>query len=322
MTKSAWKNPVCNFCQSKEYRVLYPALTYWEYEGTFRIVQCNNCSLVFLSPRPPLREIARYYEVDNYFGRDIQNIALKINDSRERNNTFGPVYSLIQSKINKGTILDIGAGTGLFLSHFKSKGWKVDGVELTTDAVSYAEQHYKIKLKKGDFFDFHFKKNTLDVVTLNGALEHLYDPLETLTEIFSILKKGGLVVISVPNVESMGRVLFGKDWFPWQPPRHLYHFSPSTLSKMLQRAGFNNIAIHHNYHLQNKYILFNSLRYQKSPKFQKKPIGGLLKKDNISSPTITVRLGKHIWNFISETLARFEAVINRGEVLLVVAEKK
>jgi len=114
-------------------------------------------------------------------------------------------------------------------------GWKVGGVELTRNAVSYAKKKYGIKLFQGDFLEKKIK-DVYDVVVLNGALEHLRRPFETLARTRSILKNGGFILISIPNSDSLGRNIFGKNWFAWQPPRHLYHFSPKTVRQMLKKA--------------------------------------------------------------------------------------
>ena len=313
--------PKCNLCGSKKYNVVYDNMTYWEYPGVFREVACAECGLVFLHPRPKLQFIGRYYESDNYFGRDISAQDTRENDGEIRNTAYGPAYDAIFSKKKKGSILDIGAGTGLFLSLFKEKGWKIDGIELTPDAVAYAKKAYGVKLRQGDFFDFSFPEESFDVVTLNGALEHMYDPYGTLLQARKYLKKNGMVVFSVPNVASLGRALFGRNWFPWQPPRHLYHLSPTTARKILEKAGFRDIHVNTNYYVQNRYILFQSLRYSKSPKFQKSKKGGLADASLVNTQTssLPVTIGKAIWGSLSEGIARVEPIFGKGEVMLVYA---
>lgn len=322
MKKSLWERPNCNLCGSKNYGIMHEKLSYWEYEGIFRIVKCKQCSLVYLHPRPPVTEIGKYYESENYFGRDIAH-EQKLDDAQTREEVFSPAYDVIFKKKKKGKILDIGAGTGLFLSKFKEKGWDVDGIEITSDAVKYAKKFYNVRLRQGDFFDFSLPKGAYDVVALNGALEHMHHPLETLMKSHEYLKKGGLVILSVPNVEGLGRHIFKKNWFPWQPPRHLYHFSPKTARMILEKAGFESIVIKHTYAVQNSYILFQSMRYSKSPKFALKETGGLIDQAlvEVKSSSLKVKLGKHIWKLLVSILAKLEEYIGRGEVILVYAKK-
>ena len=281
MQNKNWETPICNLCFSRNYQIIWDNMTYWEYKGLFRIVKCKNCNLVFLSPRPPLNEIDSYYVQENYFGIKSTKIDKKTL-FRERDKIYKTVYaSLLKNK--KGRILDIGAGTGQFLSKFKELGWRVEGIELTNEGVRFAKKAFDIRLKKGDFFHFSYPKQSFDVITLNGALEHMYEPLAVLKKSYELLKKGGVVYFSVPNVDSLGNKLFGKNWFPWQPPRHLYHFSPITAEKMLKKAGFKDIKVKHDYWLQNQYILFQSLRYSKSGKFKKTAHGGLVNRQYAST---------------------------------------
>jgi len=322
MKKSLWERPDCDLCGSKEFVIMHDKLSYWEYEGVFRVVRCTQCDLVYLNPRPPVSEIGKYYESENYFGRDIVH-EQKLDDAQTREEIFSPAYDVIFKKKRKGKILDIGAGTGLFLSKFKEKGWDVDGIEITSDAVKYAKKFYNVKLRQGDFFDFPLPSEAYDVVTLNGALEHMHHPLETLKKSHEYLKKGGLILFSVPNVEGLGRHLFKKHWFPWQPPRHLYHFSPKTARMMLEKAGFESIAITHTYAVQNKYILFQSMRYGKSPKFALKKTGGLKNQASVEEKSVSlkVKIGKYVWMYLVTILSKVEEYIGRGEVILVYAKK-
>lgn len=324
MTKSKvniWETPLCSVCGKSEKKVLYNDMTYWEYPGKFQIVQCIKCKFVFTSPRPVLHEMEKYYETEMYFGRNV-----KKNDSFEDNQTremhYGPMYDLILSKKVKGKIIDIGAGTGMLLSKFKEAGWGVDGVELTQSAVSYAKKKYGIKLRKGDFLEKRIE-DKFDVVVLNGALEHLHEPSKTLLKAHTILKKKGIIAISVPNYDSLGRRMFGKNWFAWQPPRHLNHFSPTTITRILKNAGFKNVKIGHSFGIQNEYIIFQSARYMMSPKFKKKNTGGLVdpKKAFVPQFSLKKELGKAFFKIVSMSLSIIEPVIKKGEVMVVYAEK-
>lgn len=321
MTKNnTLETPVCNLCGRKDSRIVQKEITYWEYEGKFTIVQCLNCDLVFTSPRPKLSEMEKYYESEMYFGRDVKKND-DIEDGEYREDHYGPMYKIAFRK-KKGKVLDIGAGTGLLLSKFKDEGWEVDGVELTGNAVKYAKRKYGIKLKQGDFLKKRIKEK-YDVIILNGALEHLHKPLETLTQARNNLKKRGCILISIPNYDSIGRRLFGKNWFAWQPPRHLYHFSPKTVKMMLEKAGYQRITIEHNFRIQNQYIFFQSARYMMSPKFKKKPTGGLSHKSEAFYPKFSLKkeFGKAFFNTVSFVTAWIEPLIKKGEVMIVYAEK-
>jgi 2-polyprenyl-3-methyl-5-hydroxy-6-metoxy-1,4-benzoquinol methylase len=321
MIKKMWEKPLCNLCRSADYKILYNDLTYWEYPGVFQVVKCNKCSLVFLNPRPKLNEIKKYYDQISYFAIDKENFETSVNELNERDKAYGKEYSILLANKKKGRILDIGAGTGAFLSKFKELGWLTEGVELNPDAVMFAKKNYKISLREGDFSSFRFRNNYYDIITLNGALEHLYDPQETLKKVHKLLRKNGVILFSVPNVNSFGRIIFGKQWFPWLPPQHLYHFSPETAKAMLDNALFKKVTILHDSQVQNYYILFQSLRYAKSPKFKTKKTGGLATTQYKNTFSLKKELGKIAGTLFAFTISMVEPFLRRGEVIIVYAQK-
>jgi ubiquinone/menaquinone biosynthesis C-methylase UbiE len=77
-----------------------------------------------------------------------------------------------------------------------------------------------------------------DLVTLWHVLEHLSDPSSVMCEIYRILKPQGLLMLEVPNFDSLPSSLFGNAWFTLEAPRHLYHFTPKTVSALLKKHHF------------------------------------------------------------------------------------
>jgi 2-polyprenyl-3-methyl-5-hydroxy-6-metoxy-1,4-benzoquinol methylase len=137
--------------------------------------------------------------------------------------------------------LDIGASNGFYLVELRNKGWEVHGVEVDAEAARYAREQYGLSIRTGaaedvlgDFPDEHF-----DLVTMWHVLEHLFDPLQVLSEVRRILKPGGILMLELPNLHCLPSALFGKYWGYLDVPRHLYHFTPQTLSTMLAKAGLS-----------------------------------------------------------------------------------
>ncbi len=286
-------------------------MTAWEHEGVFTIVKCNECGLVYLNPRPKKSELGKYYPIASYWGTDV-----------DRAQSYGFLYRLILAQKKTGRILDIGAGTGMFLSYFAEQGWRTDGVEYSKGAVQYAQKKFNLKLKKGDFLDFHFPRHTYDVITLNNVLEHLYEPVETLTEVYKTLKKDGILVITVPNSKSLGFTLFGKNWYALQPPRHVTHFSDTTLTQMLESAGFRVKTISHWYWIHNFASIFESFRLSMSPRFAKKSTGGLVVAQPKTTFSLTKEVGKRVFTLLSALLAVVGSLLGRGESICICAIKR
>ncbi|MBN1446042.1 MAG: class I SAM-dependent methyltransferase, partial [Candidatus Omnitrophica bacterium] len=95
----------------------------------------------------------------------------------------------------------------------------------------------------GEIVNTSFPDNFFDAVTMHAVLEHISEPIDALKEVHRILKEKGELIISVPNIWNWERILFGKFWWAWDIPRHLWHFSPVSLKRLLKKAGFGDISI-------------------------------------------------------------------------------
>ena len=165
---------------------------------------------------------------------------------------------LRKQRVNKykktGRILDVGCGDGSFLSLMRKSGWDVAGVETSESGIKRCERE-KINISG----DIDFPEEYFDFITLWHSLEHIENPLETLKKLHGVLSKQGILLISVPNIECMEYVLFKRFWFHLDLPRHLYHFSPETLKKLIKKAGFKTIEINHCSFEYNPYGLFQTI---------------------------------------------------------------
>jgi len=141
----------------------------------------------------------------------------------------------------KGRMLDVGCGDGRFLKMSESLGWKAEGVELDLGAVTTTRRkgfavHY------GTLSDQHYPDSTFDLVLLSHVIEHLCEPTDTIAEIYRILRPGGKMIVTTPNIESWGHRYFGSSWVALDPPRHLYLFNYKNLHLLADKAGFSHRA--------------------------------------------------------------------------------
>ena len=152
-------------------------------------------------------------------------------------NIFQKRYNLI-TKWRKlpGRVLDVGASSGVLLDIFKENGWDTWGVELSNAGNLAKKKGHNIT--RSSIESAKLNKDFFDVVVLNHTLEHLKDPLSVLKKIKTFTKKGGYVYIDVPNFGSMDAQIKKAKWWQLLPDEHLYHFTPSTIGKMLEKAGF------------------------------------------------------------------------------------
>lgn len=230
----------CNLCHADDTRVLFEGRDRLHgLPGAFTVVQCQQCGLVYLNPRPTMGEIGVYYPDDyepHVFLRRIRRSRLARLDYYYG---LGKRRNAIEKFVQSGRMLDVGCGNGGFLYYMREHGWEVQGEELSQSAADYARQELGLTVFLGELCDAAFPSSHFDVVTLWNVLEHLHDPAATLAEIKRILKPEGLLVVAVPNLASWDARLFGMTWVGYDVPRHLYIFTPETLEALLNQAGFH-----------------------------------------------------------------------------------
>jgi 2-polyprenyl-3-methyl-5-hydroxy-6-metoxy-1,4-benzoquinol methylase len=174
-----------------------------------------------------------YFE-HGYFDKENQ-------DRLYDNATF--LFEHLSTYCDKGRLLDIGAASGAYVRAAVDKGWEAHGIELSPSAVKFAKDYWKVDLMQGTLEDAHFQDNFFDAIILIHTLEHLPHPLKTLKAINRILKRTGILCVSVPNIASYKAKKLGEKWWALKPAEHLFFFSPKTLKLLFKRAEFDIIRI-------------------------------------------------------------------------------
>ena len=200
---------------------------------TFDLYHDETLDMLITFPQPSLDNLGKYYESEDYISHTdnqrslfeklyhfIKNIALKNK------------LNLINShQPNKGRILDIGAGTGDFLSVAKKDGWQTIGVEPSTKAKSIA-------INKGVSFvelTTELENNSFDVISMWHVLEHVPDLDKQIKELKRLLKPTGTLIIAVPNFKSFDAKYYGKFWAAFDVPIHFWHFSKTAIKLLFEK---------------------------------------------------------------------------------------
>ena len=203
---------------------------YFKSQEAFDLVLDSSREILITTPQPAPEDLAGYYESQAY-----------ISHSNTQKGIVPFLYRLVQkwslkNKTNlinslsnhKGTLLDIGAGTGNFCETSKQNSWDVYGVEPNKNAR-------EIAAKKNIFLHQSiedFKGQQFDVVTLWHVLEHLPDLENTITAIQKLLKPKGVLIVAVPNFNSFDAKHYKRFWAAYDVPRHLWHFSQNSMRKL------------------------------------------------------------------------------------------
>ncbi|MBF2707275.1 class I SAM-dependent methyltransferase [Flavobacterium soyangense] len=200
---------------------------------TFDLYHDETLDMLITYPQPSLENLGKYYESEDYISHTdnkrslfeklyhfIKSIALK--------NKLNLINSL---QPNKGKILDIGAGTGEFLSVAKNDGWQIIGVEPSARAKSIA-------MNKGISFveqTSELKNNSFDIISMWHVLEHVPDLDKQIKELKRLLKPTGTLIIAVPNFKSFDAKHYGKFWAAYDVPIHFWHFSKTAIKLLFEK---------------------------------------------------------------------------------------
>ncbi|OGC50218.1 hypothetical protein A2716_03345 [candidate division WWE3 bacterium RIFCSPHIGHO2_01_FULL_40_23] len=219
-----------------------------DYAGIFK---CLDCGYIFDNPRPSPKEIEEFYSKPSQYD-------LWVLEESARKRMWNRRLKKILSISKGGSLLDIGAGTGEFLNLAKGNFLKVLGTEVSESAIKTAKEKYEIKLTRLRAEEIQEIAEKFDAISLFHVLEHVHYPRDVIKICFMLLKKGGVLVIAVPNDVNSLKFLVkrflrkfgirkygeGKMQFPKVVldgsirEIHLSHFTTKTLTKVLEKEGF------------------------------------------------------------------------------------
>lgn len=234
----------CPLCGSADITVLHECTDSLVSGRKFPVRACKSCSFVFTDDYPAAEESHAYYQSKEYIShtdtnRGILNRLYHLVRSYMLSSKFRMIRRV--SGLRKGTILDIGSGTGYFPLYMSNKEWKSTGIEISSEARDYAFSHNKISLLVPEAIE-DMEAASMDVVTMWHTLEHFYDPGKYLESAYRILKSKGLLVVALPNHRSYDAAYYGASWAAWDVPRHLWHFNPETINHLVGKYNFKPVA--------------------------------------------------------------------------------
>jgi SAM-dependent methyltransferase len=275
----------------------------------FQLSRCRRCGLIFLNPAPDTREMEFFYP-KGYWAKRESRLEGFYRDLITRLE----LKNLIKVMGKGGRLLDVGSGAGEFLYHAERLGFESYGVEISEEMVKYSVKTFGLKnVINSDLLSNSFPEGFFDIVLFNHVLEHLYNPLENLIEAKRLLKKEGILVIQIPNLDSYQFKFFGKKWFQLSVPQHLYHFTPETIRLALEKVGFDLFKVLH-YSIRNS-SLFVSFGLTGLNVYK------LYKKEKKGESVFFQKLLVLFLNWVVLPFTILEGLLNKGGAITIFARK-
>jgi SAM-dependent methyltransferase len=190
------------------------------------ILRCDACGFAFSRVRPEGKRLAELY-------RDLDADTYEAEASGRLKTAQRHLKILHQYAAPPGTLLDVGCASGRFLRLAADAGWESLGVEPSQVLCERAKRLIggRAEIIQCTLQDASLPVSFFSVITMWDVLEHVPDPQGFLRYAASLLKKGGTILLNVPDFDSVqARVL--KSWWPLLLPEHLNYFNRGSLRRL------------------------------------------------------------------------------------------
>lgn len=225
----------CPICGGQSFQMFLQCTDFTTTKEAFHIQHCTSCSFLMTNPRPTESGISKYYLSNSYISHNARpKSILDLIYFLARKFSLRWKMQLIRKYKVSGNFLDYGCGTGEFLNTCSVSGWSCQGIEPSEQAREIAEQRTGLKI-------FTHSQNLIgqkfDVITLWHVLEHIHGLVPVLGELKRMLNEDGIILIAVPNYMCNDADCYKEHWAGYDVPRHLWHFSKSTMERLLKNNG-------------------------------------------------------------------------------------
>lgn len=211
----------------------------------FNLEKCSTCGFIFTQDHPGEENSGKYYESDEYASHNDNKGISGILYNLSREIMVRKKLRLIRkiTGLQTGRLLDIGSGSGHFLSVMKNSGWDPTGIEINEKARKRSVEKFGLKVLEPGLLNA-LEQESFDCITLWHVLEHFQDPFKYASEIKRLLRPGGICIAAMPSSSSCDALYYGPFWAAYDVPRHLWHFNSDTFMKFSAKAGLKITGIH------------------------------------------------------------------------------
>lgn len=222
----------CPWCQSEKAHIHLSLKDYFLTQEPFDIMVCEDCGLLYTTPKPSDEKLGDYYKSDDYYSHqeNKKGFIPRVYEAVKSVNLKHKIAIATQGK-EPDRLLDVGCGVGDFLHYAEQNGWQCTGAEPSEDAASIAKKRIKAEIMLPKDLE-KLPDESFDVITMWHVLEHVSDLQWQVNQLNRLLKKGGRLVIALPNFRSYDAQYYKDKWAAYDVPRHLNHFSQDSIAKI------------------------------------------------------------------------------------------
>jgi len=198
------------------------------------VVECRRCGFAWQWPIARADEESQAFFRSSYRDAEVGTYF----DPEKRRRTAKLELDLLDSLTARGTLLDVGAGSGTFARSATERGWRVTGLDPVAEQMT---SETSIEMITGTIDDLS-EEREFDVVCLWSIVEHVADPLTLLRKSTSHVAPSGALVLATPNYQSADRIIGGADWWAYQLD-HVWYHGPSALRTLMEEAGLADVVV-------------------------------------------------------------------------------
>lgn len=222
--------------------------------------------------------------------------------------------AIIRRYLSRGTLLEVGPGTGQLLRYAKAAGYEMEGVEQSPALASLLRRELAIPIHCGAFEEIDFSGRQYDAVLSMHVIEHVPDPVRHLTTARARVRPTGYLFLATPNLGGWARRIAGRRW-PGYSAGHLCLFNSSSLMRCLRGAGWTVVGIHTNEGPINWLWVLTNMMRNPQRKRNLADYGSLARK----TPSLAAAMATGLFRTFSWPLRRVQEVFRGGYELFLVA---
>ena len=216
----------CILCEGSSSRVVIE-------ENGYQGRKCDQCGMVFVSPRPSLSEIVNLYSED----RSQESARQHLSRSLEKKLHARHTLRLLRRYLDGGSLLEEGAAAGGFLAEAKKAGFEPHALELNGVLARHIRDNLGIPCEDTPLERNSFGGKKFDVIYHCNVLSHLYDPVAEFRKINDCLRNGGFLVFESGNFSRVKEKYY-KWWDKFYYPEHLFSMGENNYEQLLEMTGF------------------------------------------------------------------------------------